>query len=52
VENYNGVIPSLTPLRSERETKGNEAKTDDHIPRTNVWDWIRGSADVVDNDPD
>lgn len=53
VENYKLVISGyLAPASSERESNGNKAKTNDHIPSTYVRDWV-GSCGYVENyDPD
>jgi hypothetical protein len=42
---------SLTPLRGEGETERHKAKAHDHIPGTDMRDWVLGSADVIDDDP-
>ena len=53
VENYKLVIRgNLAPASSERESNGNKAKSNDHIPSTNVRDWV-GSGGYIENyDPD
>lgn len=55
MENYTVVIYArflLAPLSCEGKTQSNKAKADDHIPGTDMWDWILGSADVINDDPD
>ena len=54
VENYRLVIRFwlLAPFGCQGEPGGNKAKANDHIPGSNMRNWVLGSRDVEDNDPD
>ena len=55
MENYSRVISflseELAPTGSEREAHPDKGKTDDHIPRPDIRDWIGGLGDIEGHDP-
>ena len=61
MENYKSVIrvflapasgPVLAPASGEREAQTNKTEAHDHVPRSDIRNWVGGRADVEDNDPD
>ncbi len=42
----------LSPFSREAESNPHEAKTDNHVPSTDTWDWEASLAYVEDDDPE
>ena len=55
MENYKRVISfgsaELAPAGSEREAHPDKCKTDDHIPGSDIGDWIGGLGDIEGHNP-
>ena len=42
----------LAPFSREAKANRDKAKSNDHVPCTDAWDWICRLADIEDNDPE
>jgi len=42
----------LAPFSREAKANRDEAKSNNHVPCTDTWDWVCSLADVEDNNPE
>jgi len=46
------MASGLAPLSSKGKTSSDKAKTDHHVPGSDMWDWVQGARDIEDNNPE
>ena len=58
MENYIDVInkevyaPRLAPARGEGEADADKGEAHDHVPGSDIWNWITGLGNIENDDPE